>query len=287
MKFAPLSPEDWTQAANHALRHIASANKRWLIYVDELPIFLYTLIKNDPAQGVARVRRFLDWFRNDVRAQPQVKDIRWLLTGSVGLDSLAQRHGMADTINSLSHQALKPFSEAEAAEMLSKLTARYRLPLTAAHILSLVQAVGWPQPYYLQRLFEALRRVRAEHAASSIEQQIEAAIDLLVLPGEDNDFHHWEQRLQTQLGDLDAALAQTLLTLAAATTDGARAESLFEALQARMVDASEDQHRRKFVELRDILIRDGYWYPRGDATARRYAFHLEPLRRWWGRRKAL
>jgi hypothetical protein len=286
-KLTALSAEDWTKAANHALKHIAGTRQRWLIYVDELPIFLYALIKNDPAQGVARVRRFLDWFRNDVRAQPQVRDIRWLLTGSVGLDSLAQRHGMADTINSLSHQMLKPFSEPEAAAMLSKLAARYQLSLSDPQLQTLIRAVGWPQPYYLQRLFDRLRRERAERPASSIEQQIEAAIELLVQPGEDNDFHHWEQRLQIQLGDSDAAHASALLTQAAATSDGARAETLFTALQARMADASADQQRRKFAELRDILLRDGYWYPKDDATARRYAFHLEPLRRWWWRRNEL
>jgi len=286
-KLTAMSAEDWTQAANHALKHIAGTKQRWLIYVDELPIFLYALIKNDPAQGVPRVRRFLDWFRNDVRQQPQVRDIRWLLTGSVGLDSPAQRHGMADTINSLSHQVLKPFSEPEAAAMLSKLAAGYQLPLSDAQIRSLIQAVGWPQPYYLQRLFASLRRERAEHSASSIEQQIGAAIELLVQPGEDNDFHHWEQRLQIQLGDADAAHATALLTQAAATTDGAHAEKLFAALQARMADASADQQRRKFAELRDILLRDGYWYLKDDATARRYAFHLEPLRRWWWRRNEL
>lgn len=34
----------------------------------------------------------------------------WLISGSVALDTLVQKHGMADTINSLSHQGRSPFA---------------------------------------------------------------------------------------------------------------------------------------------------------------------------------
>lgn len=97
---------DWTKVACDLLRLIVQAEQRWLIYVDELPILLFNIIRNDPQTGVQRVRRFLDWFRNDVRALPDARQVRWLVSGSVGLDTLVQQHGMADTINSMRHQTL-------------------------------------------------------------------------------------------------------------------------------------------------------------------------------------
>lgn len=90
--------EDWAHVANDVLRLIARIDQRWLIYVDELPIMLFNIIRVDPQNGVQRVRRFLDWFRNDVRALPDVRTLRWLVSGSVGLSrarhaGAAARHG--------------------------------------------------------------------------------------------------------------------------------------------------------------------------------------------------
>lgn len=275
---------DWIKLANSLLEAIGNAKRRWLIYIDELPIFLVNLVKNDPAHGIARVRRFLDWFRNDVRRLPKGKAIRWLLTGSIGLDSLVQRHGMADTINSLSHQTLPPPSEAEACAMVLKIAHSNALALGCDDALALVQAVGWPQPYYLQKLLQLLREQRAHDATGTMAGQIERAIQALVEPSADNDFRHWETRLQDQLGTDDGAHALALLGRAAAKPEGLLAQNLFEVMQRRLPDSSEELQRLKFAQLRDALIRDGYWAARELDGARRYAFVLEPLRRWWHRR---
>ena len=278
---------DWSQLANQALVQMGQANGRWLVYVDELPIFLYSVLKADATGGVQRVRRFLDWFRNDVRGLAGCRQIRWLVTGSVGLDTLTQRHGMSDTINSLKHEVLAPFTAEQALALVAALSDRYRMSLSARQRQRLIDEVQWPQPYYLQLVFHHLRRVVAEHPTATIERSIERAVEAAVQPGSDNDFHHWEQRLLTQLGQVDGAHAQALLTLAAQRPEGRRVESLLAALQARMPDDTEDVQRHKFIELRDILVRDAYWAAHDGADGRRYAFRLELLRRWWQRRQQL
>ncbi|PWV63168.1 AAA family ATPase [Plasticicumulans acidivorans] len=279
--------EDWTATASALLQLMAAQQQRWLLYVDELPIFLYTLINNDPQQGVARVRRFLDWFRNDVRALAACAQMRWLISGSVGLDTLVQRHGMADTINTLKLERLEPFSEAVAVDMLQALAGHYAITLDAATARALVSAVQWPQPYYLQRVFNTLRRLLSERGLPPAEL-IEAAVDALLQPGEDNDFHHWEQRLHQQLDTTDTELALALLGAAAQTAAGARAETtLLPLLQTRLPELSNDAARHKFITLRDILLRDAYWYADESSGTRRYRFCLEPLRRWWLRRNSL
>lgn len=278
---------DWTSTASALLQLMAAQQQRWLLYVDELPIFLYTLINNDPQQGVARVRRFLDWFRNDVRALAACAQMRWLISGSVGLDTLVQRHGMADTINTLKLERLEPFSEAVAVDMLQALAGHYAITLDDATARALVSAVQWPQPYYLQRVFNTLRRLLSERGLPPAEL-IEAAVDALLQPGEDNDFHHWEQRLHQQLDTTDTELALALLGAAAQTAAGARAETtLLPLLQARLPELSNDAARHKFITLRDILLRDAYWYADESSDTRRYRFCLEPLRRWWLRRNSL
>jgi hypothetical protein len=279
--------EDWTKVASDVLQLIAQADERWLIYIDELPIMLFNIIRNDSQNGVLRVRRFLDWFRNDVRALPNARKVRWLVSGSVGLDTLVQEHGMADTINSMSHQGLAAFSDGVALAMLSELAISYEIDLAEEDAKLIVAAVQWPQPYYLQMAFHHLRVLLAEHATTSTANLIEQAIDKMIQPGADNDFHHWEQRLALQLSSTDANHALALLTLAAHDPTGARAESLLVVIQERMNSSTLDEAKQTFFRLRDILLRDAYWWDEESSGVKRYRFRLEPLRRWWLRRNTL
>lgn len=279
--------EDWAQVASDVLRLIAQAEEPWLIYIDELPIMLFNMIRDDAQTGVQRVRRFLDWFRNDVRALPGTGKVRWLVSGSVGLDTLAQQHGMADTINSMSHQSLEAFAEDVALAMLAELAARYGIALSDAAARGLVDAVQWPQPYYLQSAFHHLRTLLSANRTAIAAEMIEQAIDRLVQPGADNDFHHWEARLTLQLPRVDADHALALLTHAARDPAGTRPEMLLTMLEERMTNATVEEARRTFIRLRDILQRDAYWWPDETSGTRRYRFRLEPLRRWWLRRDTL
>ncbi|WP_448110174.1 ATP-binding protein [Pseudomonas lini] len=279
--------EEWTTVGNEVLGLIAEVEERWLIYIDELPILLFNIIRQDPSAGVARVRRFLDWFRNDVRALPGAQRVRWLISGSVGLDTLVQQHGMADTINSLNHQTLEAFPEKVAVDMLMALGAEYDMDLTEANALCLTNAVLWLQPYYLQVAFNHLRILRASNSATNIDALIAEAVNRMSRPGSDNDFHHWEQRLSFQLSGGDAECAAFLLNESARDPLGERPEVILAKLEEKMSDINSSEAKRMFVRLRDILLRDAYWWADESSGVKRYRFRLEPLRQWWLRRDTL
>lgn len=279
--------EEWTKVGCDVIQLIGAAEARWLIYVDELPIMLFNIIRADPQAGTQRVRRFLDWFRNDVRAIPGAHSVRWLVSGSVGLDTLVHQHAMADTINSLSHQSLAAFKDELAVEMLLRLSTRYQIPLSETDAQAMVGAVHWAQPYYLQIAFHHLRTLLSERPDTALKELIDEAIDTMVQPGMDNDFHHWEQRLDMQLSRNDAAHARAILKLAAQDPLGAKPETLLAVIESRMPNEPQEDAQRVFINLRDILERDAYWWPDASSGAKRYRFRLEPLRRWWLRRNTL
>ena len=279
--------EAWTQVAGDLLRLIARLEQPWLIYVDELPILLFNIIRNDPIHGVRRVRRFLDWFRNDVRAMPGVQSVRWLVSGSVGLDTLVQQHGMADTINSLKHEGLDAYTDTEAAAMLGELAATYSIDLTEEHRQQFVNSVGWAQPYYLQLAFHHLRSLRATLPGLDLGQLIAQAVEQSAQPDKDNDFHHWEGRLFIQLTTAEAHHCVALLSVTAQDPSGTRPESLLAMLHERLPDATAEEAKRAFVNLRDILLRDAYWCADESQGHKRYRFRLKPLRLWWLRRSTL
>jgi len=280
-------PEAWTKVASDVVQLIIQAEGRWLIYIDELPIMLFNMIRNDSDHGVQRVRLFLDWFRNDVCSLPGADRIHWLISGSVGLDTLVQEHGMADTINSLSHEKLEPFSDEVAFALLTALADSYEITLSDQNKRAVIAAVQWPQPYYLQKAFNQLRALMATETPDDPADLIHQALEQMIQPGADNDFHHWEIRLGLQLSRTDADHALALLTLAARDPAGARAEVLLNALQGRMSQDTAEEAKRSFIRLRDILLRDAYWQVNATTGERRYRFCLEPLRRWWLRRDSL
>lgn len=276
----------WSVAAADLLRLIAQIKDPWLIYLDELPIFLFHMVRNDPNGGVKRVRQFLDWFRNDVRSMPECKDIRWLVSGSVGLDTLVQRYQMADTINSFRHKGLKPFSPPEANLFLERLATSYGVAFAPKDYGNLVNAIGWPQPYYLQRAFHNVRELLHEKGGN-VGDVIDEAVARLADHDSDNDFHHYELRLALQLGKEDGAHAVALLKLACRDIKGTTPEVLVGEIQRRTLDLSPEEQEQKFIQIRDVLVRDAYWWCEESGGIRRYRFCLEPLRKWWLRRHTL
>lgn len=279
--------EDWTKVGNEALTLIAKLDQPWLIFVDELPILLFNIIRNDPANGIARVRRFLDWFRNDVRGLPGSRQVHWLISGSVGLDTLVQQHGMADTINSLRHMGLPAFSRDQAMKMVETLANSRSIQLEATHAAVMLDAIQWLQPYWIQRAFGQVRILLKTEPGSDMGALVLRAVHLLAEPGNDNELHHWLSRLTQQLGQIDAGHAVAMLNKAAATPEGARASLLLAIMEARLPDATKEQAKMSFIALRDILQRDAYWTPSGEGDTKHYKFMLEPLRRWWLRRDTL
>lgn len=276
--------EQWDKLATDLLRKLAGLHGSWLIYMDELPIFLFRLLEKSNG-NTDRVRRFLDWFRNDIREHVSCKSLHWLISGSVGLDTLVQRCRMPDTINTLNHQQLPPFDrDKEADPFLERLSESHNLGLTPELRKQILDGIGWTQPFFIQLVVQQLIRPELRANPDSANR-IQHALELVVESGEDNDFHHWETRLEMQLGKHDADIAKNILTVAAKKS-GESGNALLNAVSAQLPESPVEQ-RSKFIEIRDILLRDAYLW-RDEAEGQPlYRFRLELLRCWWLKRNTL
>lgn len=277
--------ESWDKLATELLRKLAGLHGHWLIYVDELPIFLYRLLERSSG-NTDRVRRFLDWFRNDIREHQTCKTLHWLISGSVGLDTLVQRCRIPDTINTLNHQQLPPFDRDEEADpFLVRLSDDHGLGLTPELRAQLLDGIGWTQPFFIQLVVQQLIRPELRKETNP-QSRIVRALDAVIDSNDDNDFHHWESRLTTQLGEADAAIAGELLMAVARAPQGITGEALFNILSPRLPSSPAEQ-KRKFIEIRDILLRDAYIWRDEAEELPRYRFRFELLRRWWLKRNTL
>ena len=67
--------------------------------IDELPVFVLKLLAED--ETAARAKNFLYWMRGLRTGEVSSDQIRWLIAGSIGLDTVTRRLNLADTINDL------------------------------------------------------------------------------------------------------------------------------------------------------------------------------------------
>jgi uncharacterized protein len=263
-------PPDWRALGEALTRSIGTLAGRWLIAVDEVPVFLLNLLKRE--DGLGRVRGFLYWLRN--LRQDHHAQVRWILAGSIGLDTVAARHGLGDTVNDLMPMPLGAFEPEIADQFLRALAASYRLDMSAEVRARIIEQLGWPVPYYLQILFVALhdRVAEGDRLEAALVDQV---FDALLKPAHKGYFDYWRQRLTEELGHPDDELAIHLLSHCARDFTGASRSTLEQALGERIREPDSREDRLRY--LLDILESDGYLVQLDG----RWRFRLELLRRYW------
>lgn len=282
LKVGPLGIElaageqpDWRGLGEALARSIGDLAGRWLITVDEVPVFLLHLMQQD--DGLARVRGFLYWLRN--LRQDHHATVRWIVAGSIGLDTVAARHGLGDTVNDLIPMPLGAFESDTADAFLQALADSYQLDMSAEIRRHLIQQLGWPVPYYLQILFGELYD-RVQDGATLDTALADRVFDDLLDPTHKGYFDYWRQRLTEELGRPDDGHAVHLLNHCARDPNGASRSVLTQALGERIAEPEAREDRLRY--LLDILESDGYLVQ----VDGRWRFRLELLRRYWLKRVA-
>ncbi|SPF56069.1 conserved hypothetical protein [Candidatus Sulfopaludibacter sp. SbA4] len=240
----------------------------WLIQVDELPVFVLKLLNQDASAGRARVREFLYWMR---RLRLQYTGVRWMLAGSIGLDTVAARLNIADAINDLHIVTLGAFDEPTTDALLQALATEHRVDLKGIVRRHIVSRIGWTAPYYVQLVFHELRSIEG----AVTEADVDRAIEDLLSPYHRNAFDYWRQRLPDELGQTHADNAVILLDQCCRAPEGAMRFTLNLALARTIGDARIRAEETRY--LLAVLQNDGYIVHEGD----RLLFRSPLLREYW------
>jgi uncharacterized protein len=257
-----------------ALLPSPDSEKSWLLLVDELPIFVLALLRQDSTG--ARTRTFLNWFRQR-RLDPRARDrVRWLLAGSIGLDTVTRRLGFGDTINDLYLSTnLGAFGLPTAHAFLDGLATTYDISLPHAVKERLLERAGWLIPYHLQLLFAELRAHCSDNGSTPSAEAVEAAYQALLGPSKRAYFDYWVQRLHEELGPPDDARALSLLNHIAPNPAGEPLHILSSGLANQIPDANARSATLHY--LLDVLQSDGYLTKQDG----RYFFRSTLLRDYW------
>ncbi len=254
-----------------------------LVLLDEFPVMLQKLLAQDPKEADA----LLIWLRT-WRQSPGT--CRFLFTGSIGLQSLLERHGLALHMNDCFDYPLGPFKPHEARnlwQVFAKEGGWHSPPPVTEHALT---RVAWLSPFLLCLLLDASMkaardRVQETGAAATAQENsqhlqtddVDSAYEILLAAR--SRFHHWEKRLKDSLPEPDLGFCLALLTNLSRANDGLSLRQLSTRLSKRQPDA--DQRARLIQDLLARLGDEGYTSP-PDAKGR-IQFRSFLLRDWWSR----
>jgi len=263
---------DWARMGEELAGALESLEGKTLIQVDELPVFVLKLLNRTDPTEQGRIREFLYWLRRLRQAYPRV---RWMLAGSIGLDTVAARLNIADSINDLGIETLGAFSVETANALLQELAKTYQMDLEDSVREHILARVGWPIPHYLQLIFHKLRDHSKPRSAD-----VNAAVETLLDPHHKSVFDYWRQRLRDEMGRPDADYATALLNASCRTPSGVRRSVFQQALNKAIPDADSREEKLRYVL--DVLENDGYVVEH----EKLWMFRSPLVREYWSRRVA-
>ena len=215
---AGLDAGNWRGHGERLLQGCADHDKRVLLVIDELPIFLKQMLRE--ADGATRVERFLSWLRGVFQGLAGESPVL-LVSGSIGLMPMVQRLGIPDRINYLEPFRLGPWSREASIACFEQLAKSAALSIEDGVAGAVYDALGIGIPHQVQSFFARLR----EHAIMENRDRVTVAdVELvyrtgLLGPSGQNDLAHYETRLRDGLDDEGRSIAMEIL--ADAATQGA------------------------------------------------------------------
>jgi hypothetical protein len=254
---------------------VASLNEQQteaVILVDEIALFVSARHAADPAATL----EFLYHLRKLRQSYPRV---RWLLTGSIGLDVVARRANLAGALVDLEVFPLEPFSKVEArayvAELCQNGKTRWSFGLDDTSFDHLAEDLGWLSPYYLKLIADRIRPESAETTGSPIATaaDVDRAFDQLLEPAYRTNFATWEEHLKKNFPKVESDLLHAILDRCCIHPSGETTTTL----QAHLTQKYPELKLRELMDSLTALVNDGFLSDVGG----RWRFRSGLLRRYW------
>lgn len=245
-----------------------------LILVDEIALFVLERAREDAASVTA----LLYHLRKLQQAYPNV---RWFLTGSVGLDVVARRHGISGALLDYDSFELEAFEAAAARSYVDHLCGSKQVTHPFAcddnSFDQIVRELGWLAPYYLRQLSLLVRASGPPAPGSNLptatRADISAAAEALLAPRRRMHFAKWEEHIVKNFEPAETDRLRAILDIAANDPSG----EMEPTYTARLHQGGRNLGQADLREALNNLGNDGFLVKRNG----RWRFQSELLRRYW------
>jgi len=216
------------------------------------------------------------------RLRQQYSNVRWLFTGSVGLDTVARRAMLSGALLGLMPFPLEPFDGAAARAFLSYLSRERKVlspfDLTDDGFAHLEAQLGWLSPYYLEHLANQIRPTGPLGSSGlriATIADIDRAFDALLAPHFRLHFAAWDEHLTKNFERSEGTLLRVILNACAHSPAGEQFSTLY-AILAQVHPSATTRDLREFLA---VLINGGFLSE--IESEPRYRFRSGLVRRYW------
>lgn len=250
-----------------------------LIMIDEFSVFVNSLAKRSPDEAEKLLRWFREWRQRLVDTK-----VRFLLTGSIGIDTVLRRLKLGDAVNDCRPIEMSPPTPKTAREFLLARAKENAIPVrdeTANEILRLID----PHWYYPLQIFlvEIKDWIRKNGREPTLDDLQIIYTDELVRKGNESLKHMWD-KLTEIFDPLDARFAQALLKDLCKNSAGFSRDEM-QQIHLREFPTDDPGKRADFSFVLNVLRHDGYLIQDTQGEQRtRFASNL--LRDYWSRQEA-
>jgi hypothetical protein len=271
-----VDPIDFAETLIAAL---ADAGEKTAIIIDEISYFFLELAQEDPKAAHT--------FAYQLRAlQQRYKSVRWLITGSIGLDTIAHRYGLEGAFVDFETFPLEPFTKAEARSYLRDPAVQQQLnhPFDAsdADFDAMFDDIGWLAPFYLKLVANEVRPSipgTGNQLGRATKPDFDAAFERLLQPNRKSEFAVWREHVDKNLPAPDRAVAKSLLNFLSQRPGGEIEATLLSQAsspsQGPTMEAGTT--RRQVRDILAMLTNDGLLMK----TEQRFRFRSGLVQRYW------
>lgn len=277
--FNQAAETDWAQAAEGLLQALIEEKNPVLIMIDEFSVFVNALAKRSPDEAEKLLRWFREWRQRLVDTK-----VRFLLTGSIGIDTVLRRLKLGDTVNDCRSIEMSPPKPDAAGEFLLARAKENAIPArdeTVSEILRLID----PHWYYPLQLFlvEIKDWIRKNGDEPTLDDLQIIYTNELVRKGNESLKHMWD-KLTEIFDPVDARFAQALLKDLCKNSTGLSRDEM-QHIHLREFPTDDPGKRADFSFVLNVLRHDGYLIQDTQGEQRtRFASNL--LRDYWSRQNA-
>ncbi len=265
-----VDPQDFADALISALN---AQGGDTVILVDEIALFVMERLKRNEEE----TNSFLYRLR---RLRQKYPKVRWLFTGSIGLDVVARRANLQGALVDLEIFPLEAFTIDEARSYVSTLIAagslRTAFSLDDEAFTHFAKAVGWLTPYYIKLVLDRIRPTGPPapgFPAAATPADIDRAVEMLLSPYYRGVFATWEEHLDKNFPEEDATALQDILDVCCEEADGETESTI----QARISATNANLTTRRLKDLLTALAVAGFI----EIAQDRWRFTSNLMRRYW------
>lgn len=263
----------WQEDGEELFKRVANSKNNVVFILDEFPMMIDRMARAETHREQAKT--MLRWLRR-LRQSPDMKDVRFLIAGSIGIGHVLNDLGEIAAINDFEQVRLDAFPSKVAADLLNELATTHEISLSQPSKRKMLEVIGTPIPYFVQVIFSEVRKAHMQDGEAVTPKRVEQVYRDKVL-GVDckTYFDHYYGRLRDYYQPSEEKAVKRMLRELAAVGSLTR-------------DACYQFYRKEIGSRADIedfnrLMTDleNDFYIRYDANVRRYEFASKLLRDWW------